>query len=127
MNSIFELLYTFNSLYHDTYSTEYSELIFPLVGLLSAAITIALNLIFYAGLGRMTTKFSLRKHWGFFLIMNMTICFLIAFFIAKSEVYEVDGYLLTFSVLNMVYSLVFFIAISILTRKTSKYAKLTPF
>jgi len=106
---------------------EYVDGIFSSVGLLTFFIALAVAFTFYIALGRSSNIWHTGTHWLITLVFNAILGFAVAFLLAKSELGLVDGYLIKFALINMVFASIYFILFSVILKRFSIYAKRSPF
>ena len=107
----------------------YSEQIFPFVGLFSLIIALVLCIIFYVGLGRWKPVWDKLRHWIISIILLAAIADVLALTQAKGAIGSdsYDAYMIKFSLINALITVVYFIIFSLLLKRASIFAKRTPF
>jgi Na+/melibiose symporter-like transporter len=106
----------------------YEESIFPAVGLFTIILSVLFAVIFYVLLGRWRPVWDKQKHW----LITMILLALIASGLAYSQARngtedDADAYMFTFSMINALYAVVYFVILSLLFKRASIFAKRTPF
>jgi hypothetical protein len=120
--TLYELLTGQNA--DPTYSTD----VFPTVGLFTLAFTLVIALIFYVLLGRWRPVWEKTGHWLVTLLLISATSGFVALGMAKSATgEEANAYMYSFSMINALYSVVYFFVFSLLLKRTSIFAKRTPF
>jgi hypothetical protein len=106
----------------------YEESIFPSVGLFTLIISVIFALVFYLLLGRWRPVWDKSKHWLITIVLLAFIASALAYSQAKAGTGdEPDAYMFTFSMINALYAVVYFIILSFLLKRASIFAKRTPF
>ena len=111
-------------------STEYTDFedhLFNDVGLLTLVSAIAVALIFYVLLGRWKSVWYTRTHWAITILLCAAIGYLLAYFISKSALGVVDGYVIRFALFNALIAAVYFILLSFALKPFSIFSKRIPF
>jgi uncharacterized membrane protein YidH (DUF202 family) len=106
----------------------YTTDVFPTVGLFTMIFTLIVALIFYLLLGRWRPVWEKLSHW----IATVAIISLAAGFFAISHAMSAtgegaDSYMYSFSMMNALYAVVFFVIFSLLLKRASIFARRTPF
>ena len=106
----------------------YANTIYSSVGLFTLIIALVFAVVFYLLLGRWRPIWDKQKHWLVTIVALAVIAFSMALSLAKGATgEEVDAYMVTFSLINAVYAVVYFIIMSFLLKRASIFAKRTPF
>ncbi len=126
------LLSIFSTLYEliigeNTDYPEYQAGIFDSVGLITLVVAIVICLLFYVALGRWKAIWYSLVHWAITVVLVAAICFGFAFAHAKDVIGSYDTYLITFSLINALFAVVYFIALSFLFKRFSIFSINTPF
>ncbi|MBW8687112.1 hypothetical protein [Chitinophaga rhizophila] len=106
----------------------YQTSIFPAVGLFTLILSVVFAVIFYVLLGRWKPVWDKQKHW----VITAVILAFIASGLAYGQAIngtqeEGDPYMLTFSMINALYAVIYFIILSVFFKRASIFAKRTPF
>jgi hypothetical protein len=131
--------YTF---FHDagTLSQEFEDSIYPLVGLITVVIVIAVPVLYYLVLNRYTAMLHRLKHWLIFLVLSTIAIFLISYWMIDS-MYQANGFgsygsddsstdnsvMWVFCIKNTFLFIVIFFVFSYFLKRVSIHAKKTPF
>ena len=106
----------------------YEESIFPAVGLFTLILSVIFALVFYLLLGRWRPVWDKQKHWLVTIVLLAIVASVLAYGQAKTGTAEDgDAYMLTFSMINALYAVVYFVILSLLFKRASIFAKRTPF
>ncbi len=109
-----------------------SQEVFPIVGLLMLGITLAAVILYYYVLNSIGNQvhFNRTSYWVIVMLINAVIHFFIALnrIGSKLEVASDDyeGYFYVFAVTNAFYSILVYVAFSLLLKNWSKHAPYTP-
>lgn len=129
----------FNALYEFTLGNNFpymsdfaTDNVNTVVGLVTLLVSIGLCAIYYLGLNRATDKYDQISHWGGFFGITVVFAAIFAFWQARHELHSTIGddtvmVPILFWVMNMIYSVVYFMLGSLAFRKLSKYATKIPF
>jgi len=122
----------FTSIYETLCGTNddpvYATDVYPNVGLFTLVFALVFALIFYLLLGRWKPVWDKLSHWMITLLILIGIAFYLALSQSKSSTGEdADSFMYKFSLVNAILALVYFVIFSILLKKTSIFAKRTPF
>lgn len=119
---LYELLAGKNS--NPAYATD----VFPTVGLFTIAFAGVAAILFYLLLGRWRPIWHKTVHWLVTMLILAAVAGYIAVSVAKKATEEdADSYMYTFSFINVLFVVVYFIILSLLLKKASIFAKRTPF
>jgi hypothetical protein len=106
----------------------YASDVYPNVGLFTLVFAAVFAIIFYLLLGRWKPVWDKVSHWIITLIILIAIAFFLALSQSKSATgEEADSFMYKFSLINALIATVYFFIFSILLKKTSIFAKRTPF
>ncbi|SFF00352.1 hypothetical protein SAMN05518672_1144 [Chitinophaga sp. CF118] len=106
----------------------YEESIYSFVGLTTLIISIIFASVFYLFLGRWRPVWDKLKHWLITIVVLAIATNLLAFNMARMITEEnTDAYMVTFSFINALYAVVYFIILSFILKRASIFAKRTPF
>jgi glucan phosphoethanolaminetransferase (alkaline phosphatase superfamily) len=106
----------------------YASDVFPTVGLFTLAFAGIAAILFYLLLGRWRPIWHKTVHWLVTILILAAAAGYIAVSVAKKATEEdADSYMYTFSLINVLYVIVYFIILSLLLKKASIFAKRTPF
>lgn len=106
----------------------YEESIFPSVGLFTLILSVIFALVFYLLLGRWRPVWDKQKHWLITIVLLAFIASGLAYGQAKNGTEDdADAYMFTFSMINALYAVVYFIVLSLFFKRASIFAKRTPF
>ena len=125
------LLSIFTNMYElfigsDPNNSEYRTGIFSSVGLITLIFSVALCLLFYAGLGRWKPVFHKPMHWLATLLLLAASAFAFAFAQARGVIGSTDGYTIRFALFNALYAALYFMLCSLVFKRLSIFAKHTP-
>lgn len=121
-STLYELVIGENSSY-----PEYQENIFSPVGIYTIALTLLIAIIFYVVLGRWKPIFHKLLHWVITLLVVAVSSFCLAFFFSRDIIGATDSYTIMFAAINLLYGLIYFCLFSFALKRTSIFAKSTPF
>lgn len=106
----------------------YATDVFPLVGLFTLLFVLVITIVFYLALGRWKPVWDKFIHWIITLIFITGIAVYFALSQAKGATGEdYDAFMYRFSLVNALIAALYFFVFSILLKKTSIFAKRTPF
>jgi hypothetical protein len=107
----------------------YATNIYPSVGFFTFIFVVIILIIFYIILGRLVHLWYTRLHWGITILFLAIVAFVYALYQAKGETQaeSYDSFMIKFSIVNATYAAIFFILLSFLFKRFSKYSKRTPF
>ena len=106
----------------------YASDVYPNVGLFTLVFAIVFAIIFYLLLGRWKPVWDKASHWVISLVILLVIAFYLALSQSKSATGEdADSFMYKFAIINSVIALVYFFIFSVLLKRTSIFAKRTPF
>lgn len=106
----------------------YASDIYPNVGLFTLVIAIVFAIIFYLLLGRWRPVWDKVSHWIISLIVLAGIAFYLALSQSKNGTGEdADSFMYKFSIFNAFIAVVYFFIFSVLLKRTSIFARRTPF
>jgi len=107
---------------------QYARNIYPAVGLITLILSALFALIFYLFLGRWKPIWDKQKHWLVTIVLLAVTASGFAYSQALSTTGDdSDSYMVTFSFINALYAVVYFIILSLLLKRASIFAKRTPF
>lgn len=123
-SSLYELIISENADY-----PEYRDGIFDSVGLITLIFSVVTALIFYLLLGRWKPIFYKLKHWLLIIVILAigTAYFALSQARGDTGIEGIDAYMIRFAIINALYATMYFIALSLLLKKASIFAKNTPF
>jgi hypothetical protein len=129
---MFDLLYSYTLGQSFNYLEQFSSDVFLVVGIVSLVVALALCLIYYLIINRMTDKAAQLVHWIVFLVLAILICGVHALVTGTNYMVDVANDVDTplpilFWLMNAIYGGVYFFLLSILFKKASKYATKVPF
>lgn len=129
---MFEFLYNYTFPHDYSYINEFAADVFPAVGIVSLLVSLAICLLYYVVINRITDKLDQVWHWAVFLLLTAAFGGIFAFLSAQSYLINIQNadviiIPLLFWVMNALYCLVYFFVFSILLKKASKYATKVPF
>lgn len=107
-------------------SPEYRESIYSSVGLLTIVLSALFAILFYLVLGRWRNVWHKRWQWAVTILISALTGFTIAFYVAKSQTGNVDGYLYEFALFTALLAGFYFVALSFVCKPFSIYSKRTP-
>jgi hypothetical protein len=106
----------------------YASDVYPNVGLFTLVIAIIAAILFYLLLGRWKPVWDKVSHWIITLVIVIAIAFFLALSQSKSATgEEADSFMYKFSLINALIAAVYFFIFSVLLKRTSIFAKRTPF
>lgn len=102
--------------------------VFPTVGLFTLVVSLLTVVLFYLLLGRWKPVWHKLGHWLITMVLLAGFAGYFAIATAKAATEEeADSYMYTFALFNILFAIVYFIVFSLLLKKTSIFAKRTPF
>src|ERR1700683_5462116 len=125
-----DLLISIYEKFHDPQSPICEDSIYVPVGISLIIATLAIAIIYYIFLNGFRARFNKWHHWLFCLILNFIIGFLAPIIVVanlggdQASAFSSDTLLLC--LINSIYSLVFFILVSMLLKWGSPHARRTP-
>ena len=107
----------------------YASDVYPSVGLFTMIFALVFCIIFYLGLGRWKPIWHKLSHWIITLTILASISVFFALTQAKSATLEdaFSTFMYKFSMVNALYSSIYFIVFSLILKRASIFAKRTPF
>lgn len=107
----------------------YRDVIFPNIGLLNLAVSLALVVIFYYVINRAmgVATFNKGRHWAIFLVLNALIAFGITVWQASAQQVTEHSYIYWLATWNAILGLLWFFLFSVLLKRGSTNASTTPF
>ena len=106
----------------------YGTEVYPFVGFFTLLAALGFAIIFYLVLGRWKPIWDKLAHW----VLTLVLLLGLAFYLAVSQSIhatgeDADAFVYKFAMVNALYAFIYFIIFSLLLRKTSIFAKRTPF